>query len=261
MGLWLLGACTAANGAFDSGSTGETSEAMAEVSTDTAITTSDAERSTTLGGPVGSSTGPDSSTDPDSGTGPDACQSPPIRPHDYPGCNDGTCDGADCIQVEPTGPVEFGMSVCATSCVDDCDCPAPPDGRAQPRCERGRCMLSCADGRSCPGSLVCTDGMCLRISAYGPCDDSCLSGFCFGFGDENGRFTDWVCPAVDCMEGGVPNDALCPPPPAGNAVPRCFEPQFPVDLQGTGWCVITCEGGETCPEGMSCVQGDCVHPA
>ncbi len=255
-GMGLLVGCTSPNAAFELGTSGQTAQETTEASSHSPITSADTPQTTS----GGDSTGLTAGADRGSSTGLAPCLSPPIEPQDYPRCNEGMCDGADCIEFQPPGPVEFVMSACAVSCVEDCDCPAPPRGQAQPRCDAGSCVLGCADGRACPGSMVCADDLCLRVDAYGQCDDSCLSGFCFGFGDARGRFTDWVCPAVDCLTAGMPDDALCPPPPDGNAVPRCFEPQFPVDLQGTGWCVLSCEAGETCPEGTHCVQGDCVHP-
>jgi len=257
-GLWLAVGCSATNPAYDVVSTSGGSGGTAGGSSDSAMTAAETAQTSAMSGSAESGTGPGSGTSLDGSTGPEVCESAPLHPEDYPRCNEGLCEGADCIEFDSPEPVEYVLSACATSCVEDCDCPAPSADRAQPSCDEGLCALDCSDGRPCPGSMVCAEGLCLRVDAYGPCGGSCLSGYCFGF-VEMGMFTDWVCPVVDCLDGEIPDDDLCPPPPDGNAIPRCFEPQNPPKLQGTGWCVLTCPGGETCPEGMECLDGDCLH--
>ncbi len=261
VGLWLVVGCSATNPAFEVASTSGGSESTAGASGDS-MSAGETTQTSAMSGSGGGSTGPGSSTSLDGSTGPEVCESGPLHSEDYPRCNDSLCsDGADCIESSSPEPVEYDLSVCAPSCLEDCDCPAPAQAQAQPRCDEGRCALDCSDDQPCPGAMVCDEGLCLRVDAYGPCGNSCLSGYCFGF-VEMGMFTDYVCPVVDCLdEGGVPDSAVCPPPPDGNAVPLCFEPQEPPELQGTGWCVLRCAGGETCPQGMECIGNDCLHPA
>jgi hypothetical protein len=52
-------------------------------------------------------------------------------------------------------------------------------------------------------------------------------------------------------------DADCPVPATGNAVPVCED----ADVISDGVCSLSCAGGETCPDGMTCsdvVSGECI---
>lgn len=264
VGVWLVVGCTVTNPAYDALSTeggSGGSGGTAGASSDSATSIGETGPTSAMSGSAEGGTGSESGTSLDGSTGPEVCESAPLHPEDYQRCDDGMCNGGDaCIEADSPEPVEYMLSACAPSCFDDCDCPAPPQDRAQPSCDDGRCALDCSE-RPCPGNMVCADGQCLRADAYGPCGESCLSGYCFGFVDGMGMFTDWICPVTDCLdEGGVPDGARCPPPSEGDAVPQCFEPQNPPELAGTGWCVLTCTPMQTCPLGMECVEGDCLHP-
>ena len=67
-----------------------------------------------------------------------------------------------------------------------------------------------------------------------------------------------------CIMGDAPNDTKmfcaspcmtdmeCDPPPDGDAVPRCI--QVPTMTHGVvAVCALTCDGGETCPMGRTCI--------
>ena len=57
--------------------------------------------------------------------------------------------------------------------------------------------------------------------------------------------------AISCFEEGEshsPDPSVCPIPHSGTAVPVC--PGEPNTLKS---CWLTCEHGESCPDGMSCV--------
>lgn len=218
--------------------------------------------------PAASTSTSTSTTDVDPGDGPDTlgmdgttssgeCVSPPARPSDYRACSLG-CQGGVCLDEPAPGPVEYDLSVCTSACAEDCDCPLPANGTADPVCTRDGCVLDCSEGRSCPDGMLCEEQseLCFRADAYGPCGPGCPSGYCFliqGVGN--------VCPAVTCLEGQLELDELCPPPANGDAVPVCFEPQSPPELQGEGWCVLDCFGGRMCPQGMFCENGSCFHPS
>jgi hypothetical protein len=54
--------------------------------------------------------------------------------------------------------------------------------------------------------------------------------------------------AVSCRDAstGEEDPSKCPVPPSGTAAPEC--------LQDQAFCYLTCDAGEICPDGMSCVH-------
>lgn len=81
---------------------------------------------------------------------------------------------------------------------------------------------------------------------YPSCDleGNCpASGTCVGLYDQGGLT------AAFCGESGCGNASDCAPPSSGNAPPAC------VPLEGGGSaCALSCENGETCPNGMACIE-------
>ncbi len=178
---------------------------------------------------------------------------PPEEPTAYRPCADGPCEG-QCLTQASAGPVEFDLSVCAIDCQDTCDCPAAPPGRGAPICEEDRCVLGCTHDESCSPGMMCTPdtGRCMWPRTYGDCQD--CTGGCVSISAVDLE----VCAPYDCWAGGALEASLCPPSPAGSAVPSCWEPpRYP----GEGWCLLACRGGIDCPLGMECFSdGYCYHP-
>lgn len=241
-----LVACTRENPAYDEGSgdggskgTLDGADASTTVATVDGSGSAGASGETTLGG---------------GSTGAMDCPGPPaLDVAGYGRC--GGCMGT-CLELESAPPVIFAMVVCAGACESSCDCPVPESGTATPSCGSTGCVLDCAEGRVCPEGMTChaETQQCLWNKAYGPCDDSCISGHCLFI-----PMVGSVCPTLDCHVGEAFDASLCPPPSSGNATPTCFGPDDP-ELLGQGWCVLPCEGATMCPTGMECMQGWCMHP-
>lgn len=198
------------------------------------------------------------------------CPLPPL-PGNYAACvaADGTtsdvpCEGATCVVDSDSQPT---AGVCIPSgCESPCQCPpAPATGEAEVICEDitgdalTDCWLDCQGGQACPDDMFCFGGfICLfpvggvveGVPLYGDCASApgamCPDGYCLtapGFG---------VC-THEC------NDVSdCGPVPAtGTAVVSC------TDVTGdmTEECWLSCENGETCPDGMECFDAlACVWP-
>lgn len=159
------------------------------------------------------------------------------------------------------------QTACALQgCASACDCPPPPaTGNAVVTCgditdpdEMTDCYLSCQSGETCPDGMVCTNGgTCVTdvppLPVYGDCGNlaaDCMPpAFCVDVpGGES------VC-TTGC------NDAMsCPmaQPPGGTADPACTD-VVPATLGFE--CYLDCIGGETCPDGMICINGTlCMWP-
>lgn len=168
---------------------------------------------------------------------------------------DGLCSGGPSICIVDDNPV--GASTCSLqSCVDVCDCPAPPGtGDATVTCANitsggtpNDCYLDCGDGETCPDGMSCFAGyVCMttipvEVPTYGNCEgvtSTCaLPAFCFSTG------TTSVC-EQDCVVAGD-----CPAaPPTGNAPVACGY----INMNNPGpECYLDCSGGQTCPAGMGC---------
>lgn len=88
---------------------------------------------------------------------------------------------------------------------------------------------------------------CFRpeVLAYAPCEasDACAEAGLYGClrlpgaAGVRGSCTD-ACELADS----------CPPPPDGDATPRCAE------VEGSRLCVLSCMDEETCPEGQACTE-------
>lgn len=272
LGSWIAAAvlataCTRDNPAFDGGSGDGTGQGTLD-GTDAPLTTDVLDSAFTSAGEsgkaetiadtgsvdgtttTGTTTGPSTGTS----TGPIDCPPPAVDLEGY-----GRCDGCmgACLEQQSSPPIVFDASVCAVECQDACDCPGPPSGTAVPACGELGCVLDCSAGDVCPTGMVCLGetGQCMWSHAYGPCDASCIAGYCLFVPMVGG-----VCPVLDCMVEETLDPSLCPPPPGGNATPICFEPQMPPELQGQGWCVLDCSEGRACPPGMQCTSGACIHP-
>ncbi len=88
---------------------------------------------------------------------------------------------------------------------------------------------------------------CFRadVLAYAPCEasDSCAEAGLFGCL----RLPDDASVRGSCTEA-CELDEACPPPPGGDATPRCAE------VDGARLCVLSCMDEETCPEGQVCTE-------
>jgi hypothetical protein len=81
--------------------------------------------------------------------------------------------------------------------------------------------------------------------AYAPCNggmceggEACLEG-------EGPNMGKSYC-AANCNPPDNPDN--CPDAPNGDATPMC------ISVMGTSYCALDCSGGESCPNGMSCVD-------
>ena len=78
-------------------------------------------------------------------------------------------------------------------------------------------------------------------------DEVCL------YGTMAGALEVSFCSASEC---NVAED--CPPQPGGGDAPTVC---VPLGNGGENFCIISCDGGETCPDGMVCFGGACGHPS
>ena len=190
-------------------------------------------------------------------------------------CSNGICmhgeppeplpDWGDCVNAEPgmacaqpgfclnDGMMQAG--VCVDPCEDANDCPAAPaTGDAPVQCAdvtgdmNNECILSCANGETCPDGMVCfAEAVCffeVAVPGYGDCvnwdaeqtclaDEACIQG------------------AADGYCGETCEDATtCPIAVDGDAMPACGD----IDGNEGSECYLDCSGGETCPTGMACVD-------
>ena len=127
------------------------------------------------------------------------------------------------------------------------------------------CLLSCGAGELCPLGMECSEeGFCLwRARDYADClVDLLLGGLITGVGPcaGDGRcFTTQTEPDdyAICRPQGCGSVADCPAPPAGgNPVVECVDSNG----DGTGDCILSCPDSQTCPTGMTCLQGQCAWP-
>ena len=91
-------------------------------------------------------------------------------------------------------------------------------------CARGPWERACPDGAGCDDDEACER----RVGA------------------PEYKVTHSIC-AERCDD-----DDACPPPPAGDAAPRC---------QAHGACRLACGPGTACPAGTVCADGSCMFPA
>jgi hypothetical protein len=136
-----------------------------------------------------------------------------------PGCSD---PGHVCISFYLPGTAPEGLDhvgLCAVPEADPCavpgSCPPPGIDDTYPWCS-------------------------VDVSEY--CPDGDLAGF------GNGPACEGTClcqaPCVD--------DGDCSLPPTGTAVPECVEEPYGPGSPTT--CLLRCDGGETCPDGMTCTD-------
>jgi hypothetical protein len=155
------------------------------------------------------------------------------------------CDGVECQPDE--------------ACIEGFCFPCP-----SPACDGG-----CAEGERCqcpPDDLCCAAGTCTPLGCppslpgnYAPCIDAdgMLSDApCYGASCVSDGAAD---PTVAvCMSSGCEDVCQCPTAPgSGDAVLVCED--ITGDLLGDCW--LSCESGETCPDGMVCFGGiACLFP-
>ncbi len=108
---------------------------------------------------------------------PNSCD--PVVPGEWNACIDGkgTVDNTLCNWTGLPGTTGFlgciaapdaaGSACMITGCADACDCFAPPaTGNAEVTCApvltngTNACVLSCADGQTCPDTMECLGGTC-----------------------------------------------------------------------------------------------------
>lgn len=195
-----------------------------DVPTDTGSTSSGDESTTgdgtTTTPPTTDSTSSDSSDSSDStSTGAaDPCADVECRPGEE--CIDGTC-------------VACGRPTCETGCAAGETCECPPD---DPCCDVGMCVPP-----ECPADpLVGNYAECLLDGTPDgtPCDGAaCIID------------NDTAPEAGVCMAQGCDYSCQCPPHPGtGNAFVTCED----ITGDDVNDCWIDCQGGATCPDGMSC---------
>ncbi|MCR9166496.1 MAG: choice-of-anchor J domain-containing protein [Nannocystaceae bacterium] len=200
-----------------------------------------------------------------------------VEDGDPPLCPDGFGDGeyADCVTegngvctsesgltpgcvVDDVGAPSAG-SCYFSGCESECDCPAAPDPAFddQVACddiigdEAGDCYIDCSSG-GCPDGMFCFAGtLCLwgdapgEIPEYGDCLNNTIdvcedSGICLS---DDATFG--ACATTGCTDASDCSMA----PETGDAAPGCTE--FPDG--STAFCSLTCDDGETCPDGMICL--------
>ncbi|MBX7077703.1 MAG: choice-of-anchor J domain-containing protein [Nannocystaceae bacterium] len=172
------------------------------------------------------------------------------------------CDGGVCIVDDTMNPT---VGVCGENCTDATDCSAAPGGTAPPACidlsgmGDNFCVLDCSGGEMCPDGMICVgNNLCIwevmappppEVPGYGDCannpDETCAMGEqCVD--DASGG----VCSEPDCT---MPSD--CPEAPAtGDAPVACGD----IGL-GAASCYLDCSAGQTCPDGMECVDDQHCH--
>lgn len=180
----------------------------------------------------------------------------------YGDCGNGEeCGGGDLNAACAGGPSD--SSVCLyLGCDDVCDCPQPPEGfEPLARCEDqfgpdgnlddiNDCFLDCSGGEACPEGMACFGGVCYNgeeapFPDYADCLNEDLpicdtDGACLSDGESFG-----ACASLGCEDASDCGDA----PDTGTAMPGCTE--FPDG--SVSFCSLTCDDGETCPDGMVCI--------
>jgi hypothetical protein len=163
------------------------------------------------------------------------------------------------------------FSACAVvDCVDECDCPDPPaTGDAPVTCGDilfgggTACYLDCSNDEECPDGMQCFGSfICLwpQTACMGPFPDgdyedcenlgigACNDASAICIVDDPMTPTVSVCGFTDCSDS-----CDCPEAPVGSeAQPTCG----PIlDDGDTNACYLDCSHGESCPAGMSCLDG------
>lgn len=190
-----------------------------------------------------------------------------------------TSDGADSTTPATTGippsPGSFsgsgqlpgGESSTTLPPEDTGECPCPPDQQ----CIGGVCFDclptcpdECDEGESCqcpPDDPCCDVASCMPVE----CPLPPLAGNYAACHDPDGTASDVPCEGATCVAdsdsqptagvciaSGCESVCQCPPaPPTGEAGVTCED----VTGDGTADCWLTCESGETCPDGMFCFGG------
>ncbi len=182
-------------------------------------------------------------------------------------CPAGRCATDNCENVQcPEGDVCFGGNCYEGCAVTDCSpgsvcydeefCASPTEDLCATsqcgdrRCYKGICYDDCLSDSDCENTERCYDGRCVDVVA-GACDgvpcpagESCLGGECFPTCDgdvdcsaanSNSFCYQEVCvDSTSCAPGKCASDEVC----------------------HLGVCFLACGPGDSCPESLSCFDGD-----
>ena len=124
-------------------------------------------------------------------------------------------------------------------------------------------MPQCEGPEDCGPNETCSGGSCVPAcepwaeGSYGGClteyGDFDVDGLC----GEGHECSFWALPveATACTRTGCRTACDCPGPlPTGTAVVSCGDVSGDEELE----CYLSCENGETCPDGMTCFGGACM---
>jgi hypothetical protein len=106
-------------------------------------------------------------------TGPEECAPRPSYPEVYSSCaGAATCgvSGYACASQTGKDP-EFNQAYCTNSCTMDSECSTIPECSAVSICVRpeggtGICALECANGKQCPGNMMCLPDVTDGVTVY-----------------------------------------------------------------------------------------------
>lgn len=156
---------------------------------------------------------------------------------------------------------------CSAACADITDCePVPGTGDAPAACAdvtgdmMPECILSCMGGETCPDGMICFgDQVCVwpeipdPEEGYGNCGlpggECSMGAVCLDDQPMMGMDPAWtVCSEAGCADA---SECLQLAPATGDAPITCADP---AGMGGPNTCYLDCAGGQTCPDGMSCID-------
>lgn len=176
----------------------------------------------------------------------------------------GNCVDDPCMDTEECfTTLGNNYSVCSLSCETADDCPmAPPGGNAPVGCidlagiDGTNCAIQCDGGQTCPDDMSCQNSVCVWdfevtvLEGFGDCTagQECLPGETCVQANDTPPITG-ACAMLRCE---TVDD--CPQPPAGDytATVTCDEQ---LENSEGGECFLDCSDGQTCPDGMICLEG------
>jgi hypothetical protein len=145
--------------------------------------------------------------------------------------------------ADPTTVGNESSSGPSPACPGDCD--------SNELCEDGRCVEAC-------GGAWGTGSYDYCLTEYGAIATDEICGpdhICVYWPDRTDQIGQAACARQGCVDA-----CDCPPPAAtGNANVTCGDIASPMEVTD---CYLSCENGETCPDGMSCTSnGVCMTDA